>query len=414
MVLGCFWISLAGAQGPVRIGLNYPETGVFSTEGLDQRRAADMAVDQINAQGGILGREVELVVRDTQCQEEVAVSNVRELIDREEVVMVTGGASSKVAMAVGRVCYEKRVPFMATVTLADATTCEGAHRTSFRACYNGTMASRALAGYLNEHMAGKRFFYVVSDYTTGWAFETALRELTHTQDNSHHKRMLVPLAADEQWFRRVARYCEAMEPEVVVMIVFGKDADMALKQATLVGLKGSSQIVVPSLTLGTAESLGPKVMEGIVGTMDWNWRVPYVYDFEGGQRFVEEFVSLYHRYPDFGAAAQYTNLMQYKEAVERAGSLECSAVVGALEGHRFTLLKDEQQWRDFDHQCLQTVFLIQCKSKCEVLRDPLKLDYFDVLASFPAEQVARSRELWKALREAASLSPNLESLEFTP
>lgn len=407
-------VEVVWSQEPVRIGFNYPVTGPYAGIGLDELRATEMALDQINGNGGILGRPVEIVIRDTQSVDELGAANARELIDQEGVVMVTGGASSGVAIAVGDVCFEKRTLFMATISISDTTTCERAHRTTFRGCYNSWMGARALADYLNERFSDKRYLYIVADYTWGWTSEASMRELTGTQDIAKHKQFRTPLGAPEATFRRAIRFAEMMQPDVLVLVLFGRDMGLAIKQATLVGLKSEMQIVVPLMELSTVEQAGPKVMEGVLGAMDWNWRVPYDFDFERGQQFVEDFKQRYGRYPCTGAAAAYTNLLQYRDAAERAETLDLIAVVEALEGHRFTLFKDEQQWRDFDHQGLQSVYLVRCKAQAEVLRDPLKLDYFENIEAFPAEQVARSRQQWEALRQAASLPISLESLKTKP
>jgi hypothetical protein len=94
--------------------------------------------------------------------------------------------------------------------------------------------------------------------------------------------------------------------------------------------------------------------------------------------------------------------------VERAKGFEAAGVIKALEGHSYTLLKDEQQWRDFDHQSLQTVYAVRCKPEAEVLRDKYKLDYFEVITAMPGTEAFRTRAEWNDARAAASLPPQLE------
>ena len=91
----------------VKIGLNYPKTGPYSVQGLDQWRAAELAVAEINAAGGILGKNVEIAWRDSQSKADLSTANVTELIDNEGVKMVLGGSSSGVAVATGKVCQAK-------------------------------------------------------------------------------------------------------------------------------------------------------------------------------------------------------------------------------------------------------------------------------------------------------------------
>lgn len=95
----------------IKIGLNYPKTGPYSVQGLDQFRAAELAVAEINAAGGIMGKQVELVWRDSQSKPDLSRENVADMIDNDGVTMVFGGSSNAVAIASGDVCQEKGVPF---------------------------------------------------------------------------------------------------------------------------------------------------------------------------------------------------------------------------------------------------------------------------------------------------------------
>jgi len=167
-------------------------------------------------------------------------------------------------------------------------------------------------------------------------------------------------------------------------------------------------VVVPNLTLGMAESAGPKAMEGIIGALPWCWEIPYIYSYEKGIRFVEKFASKYNRYPCTSSASAYTILYQYKDAVERAGTFETKAVVTALEGYKFSLLKDDQMWRKFDHQCVQTVYAVRCKPEKDVLRSKFRQDYFEIVNLMPGQEAARDRYNWERAREKAGKPIELE------
>ncbi|MFH2059782.1 MAG: substrate-binding protein [Pseudomonadota bacterium] len=394
----------------IKIGMNYPRTGPYSVQGLDQFRAAELALDEINAGGGILGHKIDLVWKDSQSKPDISVKNVIDLIENQDVKMIFGGVSSGVAVAVGDVCQDKNTIFMATVTASNATTGEKGHRHTFRVCYNAWMGAKAMATYLKKRFDGKKYFYITSDYTWGWSSEESIRKFTNTEDRSIHRGILTPLGADDEAFKKAISFAKIIKPDVLVLVLFGKDMSTGIRFATLMGLKKSSQIVVPILELGLAEGAGAKVMEGVIGTADWNWQVPYVYDYQKGKDFVEKFVAAYKRYPCWGASTAYTNLVQYKNAVERARTFDSPAVIRALEGHEFVGLKDIQTWRDFDHQCVQSVYVVKCKPQAQVLGDKFKLDYFEVLDRFSGEQLVQTRQEWNQRRQSKGLPIHLEKL----
>ncbi len=399
------------AGDTVKVGLNYPKTGPYSVQGLDQWRAAELAVEEINGAGGILGKQVEIVWRDSQSKADLSTKNVTELIDQEGAEMVFGGSSSGVAIAAGKVCQAKGVPFFGTLTYSTATTGSAGMRHSFRECYNAWMGAKAIGTYLKEGFPGKKYLYITADYTWGHTTEASVRKFTDTDDTAAHKGILTPFpGATDEDFKKAISFAKMVKPDVLVLVLFGKDMSAAIRQATTMGLKGKMQIVVPNLTLGMAESGGPKVMEGVIGALPWCWQVPYQYDMAQGQEFVTTYASKYERYPSTSGASAYTILHEYKSAVERAGSFAAAQVITALEGHEYQLLKDTQTWRAFDHQSVQTVYAVKCKSEADVMKDKYKLDYFEILHSLPGDQAVRTFEEWSASRQQAGKPTQLEAL----
>ena len=403
----------AAPQGEVKIGLNAPATGPYRVQGLHQQRAAEMAVQEINAAGGILGRPIRLIQRDSESKVDVTNRNVTEMIDRDGVQMVFGGSSSAVAIAAGKIAQEKGVPFFATLTYSTETTGTEGHRYVFRECYDAWMGAKALASYLTANFPSRknRYFYVTANYTWGHTTEDSIRKFSGTEDASVHQGVKTPFpGARYSDFFKAIEAAREFKPDVLVLVLFGKDMANAVKIATAVGIKQTAQVVVPNLELGMADSAGAKAMEGVIGATPWTWRVPYQYDYPRGKQFVEGFAAKFGTYPSTSAASAYTILYEYKAAVERAGSFAAADVVRALEGHDYQLLKDKQHWRDFDHQSVQTVYSVRGKPAREVQKDKFKLDYFEILSSTPGERAAITRDEWNAVRAAAGKPTELEAL----
>jgi len=412
-VISIFFVSaffvFSASADVVKIGLNYPETGPYSVQGIDQLRAAQLAVSEINATGGISGKTVELVTRDSKSKTDITKQNVSELIDKDGAKMIFGGSSSGVAIAAGKVCQEKGVIFFGTLTYSTATTGEDASRNVFRECYNSWMGAKAIASYLKENFDNKKYLYITADYTWGWTTEASVRKFSDTEDKSEHKGVTTPFpGATENDFRKALSFAKMVKPDVLVLVLFGKDMEVAIRTATAMGLKQNMQIVVPNLTLGMADGGGPKVMEGVIGAVPWTWQVPYKFNYPRGKEFVEKFAAKYNRYPSTSGASAYSILYEYKDAVERAGTFDTVAVIKALEGHEYTLLKDKQVWRDFDHQSVQTVYAVKCNPQAVVLKDKFKLDYFEILSSLSGAEAVRTRAEWDAVRKEAGKLAKLE------
>ena len=399
------------ANDTINIGLNYPKTGPYSVQGLDQIRAADLAVSEINLEGGIMGKKIRLIIRDSASNPEISRKNVLEMINDYHVKMIFGGSSSAVAIAVGEICQKEKVLFFGTLTYSTTTTGIHAHRYTFRECYNSWMGAKAIGAYLKKHFHNKRYLYITADYSWGHTTEASMRKITDTEDKKYHIGLKIPFPnATETHFKRSLAFANMISPDVLVLVLFGKDMENAIRLATSMGMKTSMQVVVPNLTLGMAEGGGPKVMEGVIGALPWCWNIPYKFNYENGKKFVKAFVRRYNRYPSTSGASAYTILYEFKDAVIRTQSFYPTHLVLALEDHKYQLLKDEQYCRKFDHQSIQTVYAVKCKEKKYVLRDKFKQDYFEIISQMPGNDAARTREEWNFIREKAGKPIHLEEL----
>ena len=176
----------------LKIGLNYPETGRYKNQGLQQRLAAYLAVEEINQAGGVLGQPLELVIRNTRGEPEKGARNTAEMIDQEGVQMVFGGVSSAVAIASGKAARDRNRIYFGTLTYSNATTGSEGHRFMFREPYNAWMTAKALGDYLNQNHANDDYFYITSDYTWGWSVEESVRQFSNTQDTERHPGVKTP------------------------------------------------------------------------------------------------------------------------------------------------------------------------------------------------------------------------------
>ncbi len=390
----------------VVIGLISPELGPYGKEGLDQRRAAEMAVEEINAESGILGKKINLIHRDSKSNPRIAKENAIELFDKEKAQMVFGGVSSAVAQVTAKVAKLKEKIFFGTSSFSPDLTVEEGHKYIFRECPDSTMTAKLLSGIFREDFINKYFFYVTVDDNWGSATEELFRNYTDTSDKYQHRGFLTKLGNDD--FKSVLSLAQELETEVLVLILYGRDLEFAIKQAYDMGLKNKMQIVVPNITIDIAEGAGPEAMEGIISTISWYWKLPFEENYTNGVTFVKKYEEKFHRYPSSAAASAYTILYQYKEAVERAKTFDTLPVIKALEDHKYIGLKDEQQWRGFDHQSIQTVFAVKCKKPDEVKKDKYQLDYYAILKKMKGEEVAITKENWDAARATVSAPPALE------
>ena len=167
------------------LGFNVPQTGPYADEGADELRAYELAVEHLNGGGdggmlptfsskaldgtGILGKKVEYVTGDTQTKSDAARASAKSMIEKDGAVMITGGSSSGVAVAVQGLCQEAGVIFMAGLTHSNDTTGKDKKANGFRHFFNSYMSGAALAPVLAANYgADRKAYHLTADYNWGW------------------------------------------------------------------------------------------------------------------------------------------------------------------------------------------------------------------------------------------------------
>lgn len=408
LALWAGFCTTASAVDPITLGLNYPRTGSYKEEGLAQMRGALLAIDELNAKGGVLGRPVRIISRDTASRPDKAVNNVDRLVD-DGAVMLFGGASSAVAIAASKRAKERGVLYFGTLTYSNDTTGKNGHRYMFRESNNAWMSARVLGQYLAKTLPDKRYFYVTADYTWGNTSESSLRQNTGSTDTSKHPGLKVPFpGARLDDYRNALTQAASSNAEVLALVLFGDDLVRAMRIAEDLGLTKRMQIVAPNLTQSMVEQGGPGLMQGVIGTEPWTWRVPELEKSEPGMAFVRNYVQRYELYPSSSAASAYSIVHQWADAATRARSLESENLIKALEGHKYQLLKGPQEWRAFDHQNVQTVYAVKVRQRDDIMHDRSKQDYFEIVGRMDGAQAAPSLDEWKQERTAAGQPPQLQ------
>ncbi len=404
MAVGFYCISVilfmggnSGAQeGEIVIGLNIPLSGSYSLQGKDEADAYKLAIERINERGGILGKKLTYVIKDTKTSAKTARENTVALIREHNAVMVTGGSSSSVAIAQSDVCQENGRIFMAALTHSNATTghmknkagfvVQKAHRHTFRWYFNAWMTGKALGPFLVERFGtGSEYYYITADYTWGHSLEESLRWITEMAGCDTIGAVRTPLG--QKTFQKELLAAKKARPDILVLVLFGQDLITALKQADQLGIKKKTKIVVPLMELNMAHGVGPDVLNGVYATVNWYWGLGD--RFPGTKTFVDSFRSRYGKAPGSSAAAAWVAINQWASAVERAGTVDSGSVIKALEGHNFTLLKDEEKWRSWDHQAISSVYVVTGKSRAEA-KGPW--DLLKIVDEKKGEDVMRSME----------------------
>ncbi len=378
------YLSAAGHSGftnaptgsTVTLGFNVPQTGPYADEGADELRAFQLAVEHLNGGGdggmmntfsskalkgnGILGKKVEYVTGDTQTKSDAARASAKSMIEKDGAIMISGGSSSGVAVAVQGLCQEAGVIFMAGLTHSNDTTGKDRKANGFRHFFNAYMSAAALAPVLkNLYGDDRRAYHLTADYTWGWTQQESIQAATEAMGWSTVNDVRTPLAATD--FSSYIAPVLNSGADVLVLNHYGGNMVNSLTNAVQFGLREKQvngknfEIVVPLYSELMAKGAGQNI-KGIVGSQNWDWKL----DDDGTKAFVKAFGEKYGFPPSQAAQTCYAQTLLYADAVERAGSFNPCAVGEALAGYEFDGLGNGKTlYRAEDHQCFKDVLVVR-------------------------------------------------------
>jgi branched-chain amino acid transport system substrate-binding protein len=320
-------LAAVAEDGPIIVGEinHYKRMAAFAGP---YKQGIELAIEQINAGGGVLGRPLEFIFRDDQGEPGEAIKIAEELMTREGAVMLTGSILSNVGLAISSFAGEKGYVYLASEPLADSLVWSAGNPYTFRL----RSSTHMQAGMLAEAAAAsgaKTFATIAPNYSYGQdavaAFKTALLAL-------------VPDAefVAEQWpgvFKIDAgaevQALERSKPDAIYNVTFGTDLAKFVREGGDRGLFDGRKVF--SLLSGEPEYLEPLGEEAPEG-----WTVtgyPW-YDLNDGPAgaFVTDYQARYDTAPRLGSLVGYMTVQSIAAAIGRAGSTETEAIRMAFEG----------------------------------------------------------------------------------
>ena len=346
--------SFAQKKGPFKVGFPIPLTGPYGTEAKDQQAGAELAVAEINAKGGVLGRKVELLIRDDKLKADEGARRAKELIESEGVELMSGNLAAHVQLATNEQCKLHGIPYVSVSQSNEITQRPDNSIYTYHEALDPHTTTQAVGEYVAKNF-GKRWYFLTSDYAYGWQATDGFRRKGKEYGFIDVGETKHPLGTSDYsaYMPRIL----AANPDVLFLDNFGNDQLNSVKQATSFGLKKKMQLVCPVLLLTSRIGAGEEAFDGVIGGTSFYWEL----DHPTAKKFVEAFRKMHGRPPIDYAGYAYSGVKELLEGFNRAGSLDPLALATAIEGRTYDNYKGEQWWRPCDHQSQQDVFIIRSK-----------------------------------------------------
>ncbi|GEO14879.1 ABC transporter substrate-binding protein [Microvirga aerophila] len=381
-----FSINILRAQEQtIKIGFPVPLTGPYGTEAQDQVRAAEVAIAEFNEAGGLNGRKAELLVRDDKLNPGEAATRALELIEKDKVNFIVGSLSAAVQLAVNNVTKERGVIFN-SISQSDAINeIADFSKFTFHEALNPHMTAGAVGRYAFPKF-GKKVAFLTADYAYGHEMVRGFREAGKAVGIEELADIRHPIGATD--FSTLLPRIQALKPDILCICNFGRDQQIALKQATDFGLKRNIKLITPILLYTGRLAAGAQAFNGVIGGTSYYWGIED--QFASAKAFNDRFRKMHDgKVPSDYGALGYGGVKTLLMAAKEAGSVESEMVIAAMEALKYDYYKGPQYFRKCDHQSVQSVFIIESKTQ----NQRNEADVFDVVATEqPNEANLRSCE----------------------
>ena len=310
------------------------------------RNGWQLALEEINNAGGVMGKKIEVISRDDQGKPGEAVKVAEEMVSKDKVALLMGSFFSNVGLAVTDFAGRNKVLYIAAEPLSDAVVWAKGNRYTFRLRPSTYMQAAMLAVDAAKNPA-KRWATIAPNYAYGKDAVASFKKVLQA------KRPDVEFVA-EQWpalFKinagaEIQALADA-KPEAVYNVTFGSDLAKFVREGKLRGF--FKDVFMVSLLSGEPEYLDPLKDEAPEGWLVTGY--PW-YDIKtpAHTKFVEAYQKKFNDYPRTGSVVGYNTMYTVYHLLKKAGTTDTEKMVATMEGLTFDSIVGPVSYRKIDHQ----------------------------------------------------------------
>jgi branched-chain amino acid transport system substrate-binding protein len=323
-IMGLVFVGASAASAAIKVGIVLPLTGAEAKFGEIEKRSFEMAVEEINKQGGIKGEKIELIVEDDTGRPDVGRSVAEKLINKDKVVMLGGGYSSSVTYAVAGVAQQNRIPFLVNTGSADNITTSGWDYI-FRLNPPVSEYAGAIESLLTD---------VIKPQTAVILYENSLFGTSGAKSFEETcKRLGIKVLIKEGYeaggidFKPVLTKVKQQNPDIVYMISYIMDASLLMKQAKELKLTpkmfigGAAGFTMPEFRKNAGVA-----SEKVISATLWYQNLKY----PGAMDYFRNYVKKYKGETEYHGAEAYAAAQIIADALMRAKSFKPADIKQAL------------------------------------------------------------------------------------
>jgi len=363
--IGLGLATVASAQN-VKIGAVYPLTGGVSYDGITKLNGARLAVDEINAKGGVLGHPLELLAEDGACNPAQSVASAEKLITQSKVVALLGAICSSATGAISETIKKYKLPLVTGVSTAERLTEEN-NPYFFRATTTTTLNGKSMGETLAKLAGGKRVAFIVTSDDWG-------RSAAQSYGASLKARGAEIVATEffdrnETDFAALLTKIRASKPDAIFSTGGFQNAANVTKQARQMGLQ---QVIIGegAFTSEAYNKLVDPFTDNVFGIIEWVSAI----DSPQNRKFIDDYKAKYKEVPTKFSVAGYQTVYILAQAIQKAGATDGDKVRDALKATSYDGLTGNYRFDDKGQAYNFNMYIVANVNKGQnVVREVVKI-----------------------------------------
>jgi branched-chain amino acid transport system substrate-binding protein len=353
LCLGMVFCGSALAQKPIVIGSVWGISGTYALMAKQATDSIQMAIDEINASGGLLGRKLEQVKEDDENNPAISARKYERLVLEKNMDFCIGSVASSATLNLMQLANKYNKVLMVSISQSMDITGKSKNKQTFRVNANPGITSGALCDWLVKNV-GKNFYLLTVDYAWGRSTSEAYRQALPERGATIIGETFFPLETKDfaSYFGKI----KAAKPDVLFITAAGNDAISVVTQADQYGLKKMMTISGDgSLVSGDVLPGEGKAADGII-TADY---YAPVLDTPENKAWVAKYKTLYKEEPSKFSVSSYEAMSWLAQAIKQAGSTDTDKVIAALENSTYHGPQGVKVMDPNSHQTSLEIYMIK-------------------------------------------------------
>lgn len=332
----------SGGKDTIKVGIVTSLSGPYAVIGTEVVEGIKFAAEEINADGGILGKKVEVLQEDDEGKPDVGLRKAEKLVTKDKTNFILGSVSSAVGLAIGAKMPEWNSIYISTVNKTPKLTTTNLNKNIFRANHNDLLDMELIAEYYGKELKGNYWFLIGADYEWGHSSSEGFKKIAKENGDKVIGEAYTPLGTTD-YSSQITNILSA-NPDGIWVALSGSDGINFLKQAKSFGLTDKVKTVT-FLTDTVVDAIGKDGL-GVIGVSNYHNSV----DFPLNKEFVANFEKKNNKKPTVYHGSAYMGAQLLFEGIKKADSAETDKVIKAMEGISYDSILGKVTLNPKDHQ----------------------------------------------------------------